>query len=361
MNSPTTIENWLESKREELFALLPSNVQKERFVRNIIMQVKMNDSLRNCSISSIAKACVQASTLGLDIGVLGSAYLVPYGNEAQLSIGYQGYIDLAYRSGLKAIHTGIVREGDICEKTATEFIHKCDPFDKERGDIKGVYCLVELPTGATYSELMSFGEIEQIRSQARSGNSPAWRDHWGEMAKKVVIRRALKRASLSVETKEAIQQSDNAEFANEAPQARPTLKESLKKTKKIEAKIVKEEPSVWEAHNTRANELANIIGVSRWNKITKSRQQMLTERMKEEGFTVGQVDEFWNKTLEGFTPFKKSMIEGWDSVDLEVFLRVPKRGNPDHYTAAMEGKYNDGSNVPQEASFTITNIEGEEE
>jgi len=363
MNSPATIEHWVESRKDELMALLPGNIKKERFIRNIIMQVKMNDLLRNCSIQSIAKACVQASTLGLDIGVLGSAYLVPYGSEAQLSIGYQGYIDLAYRSGLKAIHTGIVREGDTCEKTATEFIHKCNPFDEDRGDVVGVYCLVELPTGATYTEAMSFKEIEQIRSQARSGNSPAWRDHWGEMAKKVVIRRALKRAPLSVETKEAIQESDQAEFSTAPPpKEKPTLKKALKQNKQIEAKPVKEEPSIWEEHNARANELASIIGVSRWNKITKQRQAMLTERMKEEGFTVGQVDEFWDKTIEGFTPFKQSMIEGWDSVDLEVFLRIPKKGNPDHYTSAMEGKYRDADKAPKEASFSITNLdEGDEE
>jgi len=365
---PITIETWLESKRDELFGLLPSNIHKERFLRNIIMQIKMNGNLKNCSISSIAKACVQASTLGLDIGVLGSAYLVPYGNEAQLSIGYQGYIDLAYRSGMKAIHTGIVRELDSYKATHEDFEHSYDPFGttEERGPVVGVYALVVLPTGTTYSELMSTSEVDQIRQGSRSANSPAWRDHWGEMAKKVVIRRALKRAPMSTETKEIIQSSDNAEFGyNTTP--KPLGKEGLKKSlattrPAIESKTVDSIAlsPIWNQHREKANELAAIIGVSKWNKINRTRQAMLIKRMKEEGFTINQVEEFWTPTLQAFTPFKKSTIESWDSADLDVFLRVPKKGNPDHYQAAMEGKYRDEKQIVEE-SFSVTDIitEGE--
>ena len=240
--SELAIESWLQAKKEELCALLPSTIQKERFLRNIVMQIKMNPSLHKCSTPSIAKACVQASTLGLDIGVLGSAYLVPYGNEAQLSIGYQGYIDLAYRSGLKAIHTGIVKENDDYKATATGFTHDYDPFNSDRG-----------PVVATFSELMTAEEVEQIRSGSRSGNSPAWRDHWGEMAKKVVIRRALKRAPLSVETKEVIDMSDKAEFGyNGKPK---TTEEKVPLKEKITAQIEtkKADSSIWDTHLERAN------------------------------------------------------------------------------------------------------------
>jgi recombination protein RecT len=365
---PATIEDWLESRRDELFALLPSNIQKERFLRNIIMQIKMNDGLKRCSIQSIAKACVQASTLGLDIGVLGSAYLVPYGNDAQLSVGYQGYIDLAYRSGMKSIHTGIVRQNDEYKATQDDFTHEFDPFSSEefRGPVVGVYCLVCLPTGSTYSELMTATEVDQIRSGSRSANSPAWRDHWGEMAKKVVIRRALKRAPLSVEVKEVIQSSDNAEYAyGKTPPPPATFKKKLadSRPKALPQPRVGEPiegASVWDDHKEKANELAKVIGVSKWNKINRTRQAMLTQRIKEEGFQIRQVEEFWAQTIAGFTPFKKSIIESWDSADLDVFLRIPKRGNPDHYQAAMEGKYRDGEQVAED-TFSVTDMitEGE--
>lgn len=355
--SDLAIETWLESKRDELCALLPSTIQKERFVRNIVMQIKMNPALHKCSTASIAKACVQASTLGLDIGVLGSAYLVPYGNEAQLSIGYQGYIDLAYRSGLKAIHTGIVRQNDDYKATATGFTHDFDPFDSDRGPVVGVYCLVELPTGATYSELMTAEEVEQIRSGSRSGNSPAWRDHWGEMAKKVVIRRALKRAPLSVETKEVIDQSDKAEFGgglNKTPMPKPTLKENIKS--QIETK--KAESSVWDKHLDKANELSKTLDFKRWNKITTPRQTMLKQRIKEEGFRITDVEDFWNKTCEAFADFDHEKVKDWSKCDLDILLRVPKKGNPDHYQAATEGAFKKEikSDGPVEATFTLSDI-----
>tara|TARA_Y100000004_G_scaffold82797_1_gene92889 strand:+ start:8131 stop:9216 length:1086 start_codon:yes stop_codon:yes gene_type:complete len=361
MSDLAPIESWLESKHDELCALLPQTIQKERFLRNIVMQIKMNPALHKCSTASIAKACVQASTLGLDIGVLGSAYLVPYGNEAQLSIGYQGYIDLAYRSGLKAIHTGIVRQNDDYKATATGFTHDFDPFDSDRGPVVGVYCLVELPTGATYSELMTAEEIEQIRSGSRSGNSPAWRDHWGEMAKKVVIRRALKRAPLSVETKEVIDMSDKAEFGggfnNKPSTPKPTLKENLN----AQIQTQKAESSVWDKHLEKANALSKSLGFKRWNKITTPRQTMLKQRIKEEGFKISDVEDFWEKTNEAFSGFDHEKVKDWSKCDLDILLRVPKKGNPDHYQAASEGSFRkEFKTEPTEATFTLSDIVDEE-
>jgi len=391
MNEPVTrnensgVEQWLESRREELFALLPGNIQKERFLRNLIMQIKMNSCLKNCSIASIAKACVQASTLGLDIGVLGSAYLVPYGSEAQLSVGYQGYIDLAYRSGMKAIHTGLVREKDEYRAKEDTFTHEYDPFLPDRGPVVGVYCLVDLPTGARYSELMTAQEVEEIRAGSRSANSPAWRDHWGEMAKKVVIRRALKRAPLSVETKEVIQFSDNAEYGytnQETKRGRDGLRDSLireslkaktavppvlsapqVKTEKVgETSAPKEiaKPfslEQWDIHLEKANELAREMGppMKRWNKITASRQALIKERMNTEGYEPSQIGEFWNFTKNNFLPFDGSKVEGWESsCTLDIMIRIPKRGGTDHYQKAAEGGYKNKQAMPAEPeAFSI--------
>tara|TARA_R110000824_G_scaffold137154_2_gene301210 strand:- start:8934 stop:10037 length:1104 start_codon:yes stop_codon:yes gene_type:complete len=346
-NAPVTIESWLESKRDELFGLLPSNIHKERFLRNIIMQIKMNDGLKNCSISSIAKACVQASTLGLDIGVLGSAYLVPYGKDAQLAIGYQGYIDLAYRSGMKAIRTGIVRENDSYTATHEDFTHEYDPFgtNATRGPVVGVYAIVIPSTGVSYSELMSVAEIDQIRSGSRSANSPAWRDHWGEMAKKVVIRRALKRAPMSTETKEIIQGSDNAEFGYNKEEKKTIgkngLRESLSASSpKIELEtkaVVEEEKSIWDDHKKRYNKLSDNLGLSKWNRITGARKMLLIRRIKEQGYKVDQVEEFWDSIEEGFLPFDQElMLEG---ATLELLIRVPLDGGVDYFREVMVGEF----------------------
>ena len=344
---PITIESWLESKREELFGLLPGNIQKERFLRNIIMQIKMNDGLKNCSISSIAKACVQASTLGLDIGVLGSAYLVPYGSDAQLAIGYQGYIDLAYRSGMQALRTGIVRELDSYKATHEDFVHEYDPFgtDQERGPVVGVYAIVVLPSGVSYSELMSVSEIDQIRSGSRSANSPAWRDHWGEMAKKVVIRRALKRAPMSTETKEIIQSSDNAEFGyngnGKTTQGKNGLKESLASTKpeiELETKpVVDEEKNIWDHHRERCNEMAGELGLPRWNRMSESRKKILTGRIRKEAHQISKVDEFWNMIREEFLPFDKELL--FEGASMEKFLKVPAEGAIDYFDQVVMGEY----------------------
>lgn len=57
---------------------------------------------------------MQSAQLGLEPGsALGQAYLVPYGNQCQLILGYRGMIDLARRSGqVLSLSAFAVHEGD---------------------------------------------------------------------------------------------------------------------------------------------------------------------------------------------------------------------------------------------------------
>jgi recombination protein RecT len=63
---------------------------------------------------SICAAVVTSAQLGLEIGILGQAYLVPYFNkkankmECQFIPGWQGLVDLVQRSGRGSVHTGVI-------------------------------------------------------------------------------------------------------------------------------------------------------------------------------------------------------------------------------------------------------------
>src|SRR5690606_18079652 len=54
-------------------------------------------------------------------------------------------------------------------------------------------------------------EIEAIRRAAPSANSPAWKNHFGEMAKKTVFRRLAKMLPLSTEAQNAVGLADAAD------------------------------------------------------------------------------------------------------------------------------------------------------
>lgn len=186
MNTLQRVDNWLDKSGPKLLELLPAGIDQARFIRNVSSQVKMNPSIQQCRPDTIINSIVKATHLGLDIGVLGSAYIVPYGNQASLVIGYAGLIDLAFRSGtVKNIHSGVVRENDNYERTHDDFWHKYNAFDSTevRGPVIGTYCLVDLSNGGRQIETMSRDEIDQIRNASRSGNGPAWTQYYDEMAK----------------------------------------------------------------------------------------------------------------------------------------------------------------------------------
>ena len=51
---------------------------------------------------------------------------------------------------------------------------------------------------------MTKAQVEKIRKATPSGNSPAWKDHWDEMARKTVHIRVTKRCPMSVEFQHAV-------------------------------------------------------------------------------------------------------------------------------------------------------------
>ncbi|WP_176686069.1 recombinase RecT, partial [Escherichia coli] len=63
-----------------------------------------------------------------------------------------------------------------------------------RGDIVGVYCTVKTPAGDYLTEEMSLAEIEAVRktSKAAFSDKGPWVNHWNEMARKTVVKRASK-------------------------------------------------------------------------------------------------------------------------------------------------------------------------
>tara|TARA_R110000824_G_scaffold75309_4_gene191220 strand:+ start:2449 stop:3645 length:1197 start_codon:yes stop_codon:yes gene_type:complete len=374
VNNLQQVDSWLDNSGPKLLELLPNNIDQQRFLRNISSQVKMNSAIKNCKPDTIINAIITATHLGLDIGLLGSAYIVPYGQQATLMIGYVGLIDLAHRSGtVKNIHSGVVRANDFYERTHDDFTHKYSAFDsvEARGPVVGAYCLVDLMNGGRQIETMSREDIEQVRSGSRSGNNGPWVQYFEEMAKKSVIRRAMKKCKLSPEVQDKLQVADEAEFvsAEVRSSSRPSkgtdallgrldMQDTVEHVE-VEAPVVEALPAPpekkpsspsangvdWDRHLVRAKATAKKIGqpVKRWYMINDLRKKLLKERATAEGLSLTDVEAFWDLVDEIFVPFDTGAVESWShNCNLDVLLRVPKRGSKDHFTAAREGEYRGG-------------------
>jgi recombination protein RecT len=84
-------------------------------VRLAMTSFSQNSALQKCDMNSIFASVVIAAQLGLEIGVGGQGYLVPYKNKATFVPGWQGLVDLVSRAGRATVWTGAVYAGDKFE------------------------------------------------------------------------------------------------------------------------------------------------------------------------------------------------------------------------------------------------------
>lgn len=215
---PTSMMGWITAYEGQIAKALPSVMTPERFARIAMTAVTQNSKLGECTPSSFMGALLTAAQLGLEPNTpLGQAYLIPFKNhgtlECQFQLGYRGLIELAHRSGeLKSIEAHIVYENDTFEyELGLEPKLRHIPAMKNRGGIAWVYAVYKLNSGGYGFEVMSFEDVEKHKKKyskaAQNGFSP-WQTSWEEMAKKTVIKRALKYAPLRTDFVRAVTEEE---------------------------------------------------------------------------------------------------------------------------------------------------------
>lgn len=201
-----TFQGLLESMKPQLALCLPKHLSVERVCRIALTEFRKTPKLMECEPMSVIAAVMVASQLGLEIGILGSAFLVPFYNskaskmECNLIPGYRGLIDLARRSGnIVSISAEIVYENDIFdfEKGLHEkLIHK--PVLTDRGDMIAAYAVAKLKDGGAQFIVMSKKEIDEVKTKAKAQYGP-WITDYNAMAQKTCVRRLFKWLPSSVE------------------------------------------------------------------------------------------------------------------------------------------------------------------
>lgn len=152
---------------------------------------------------SVIDAVTNVAAIGISLNpAKKQAYLVPRKGGICLSIGYMGLMDMAMDSGsIKWGQARLVYAADTFRLNGLDRqpTHEFDPFNKERGDIVGVYVSVKTADGDYLTEAMSTEEINAIRDRSdawqaylNKKRSCPWVTDWGEMAKKTVVHRAYK-------------------------------------------------------------------------------------------------------------------------------------------------------------------------
>jgi len=144
--------------------------------------------------TSLQNAIINVASIGVSLNPAQKhAYLVPRDGKVCLDISYMGLMHLAMSSG--SILWGqckLVYSNDKYMNRGLDNppAHDYSPFG-DRGDIVGAYCTVKTCHGDYLTDEMSYAEIVKIQESSRAKNGP-WKTHWGEMARKTVVKRAAK-------------------------------------------------------------------------------------------------------------------------------------------------------------------------
>ena len=228
------IADMIKALEPEIARALPSVITPERFTRMALNALNNTPKLAECTQMSFLGALMSAAQLGLEPNTpLGQAYLIPYKNkgvlECQFQIGYKGLIELAYRNGqMQTIQAQTVYEHDYFEYEYglnPKLIHR--PEIADRGEPVFFYGMFKTSNGGYGFSVMSKSEMDQYASKyskAFGSSYSPWKTCYEEMAKKTVIKQALKYAPLKTDfqrvlsTDETIKNqisSDMSEIANE--------------------------------------------------------------------------------------------------------------------------------------------------
>ena len=204
-----SIAELIKAMEPEIKKALPEVITPERFTRMALSALNTTPKLNECTPMSFLAALMNAAQLGLEPNTpLGQAYLIPFKNkgvlECQFQIGYKGLMDLSYRNPLvQTIQAQAVYENDYFEYELgldSKLIHK--PALKDRGEIILFYGLFKLTNGGFGFEVMSKEDIDAYAreySKAIDTSYSPWSKNYIGMAKKTVIKQALKYAPIKAE------------------------------------------------------------------------------------------------------------------------------------------------------------------
>lgn len=155
------------------------------------LQLSGDEKLRNCDPFSIARFCFETSRYNFTRD--DSAYPVPYKNSIQTQIGYQGWKELAFRTGkYQNIECSKVYKCDKVTRdraTGTLHVEFCDDWTQASGEPVGYYAYATDHTGKVVaSVLLSKEEAMKHGKRYSKSYGNLWTSDFEKMAMKTAIK-----------------------------------------------------------------------------------------------------------------------------------------------------------------------------
>lgn len=197
--APASIATVIKRMQPEIQRALPKGMDGDRIARLALTVVRNTPNLANCTPESFAGSLLTAAALGLEPGVNGEAYLVPYLDrrkgvtECQLIVGYQGYAKLFWQNPLaRHIDAQAVYENDEFDYAyGTEPFLRHKPAKGDRGKVTLYYAVASLSTGGSSFVVLTPEEVKRLRN-GKVGTSGNIDDPMKWMERKTALRQLVK-------------------------------------------------------------------------------------------------------------------------------------------------------------------------
>lgn len=204
-----TVRADLEKMKGQFAMALPKHITPDRLLRVALTCIQNTPKLLDCDKTSLYAAIMTCAQLGLEPdGVLGHAYLIPYGTKVQFIPGYKGLLALARNSG----DVVSISAHEVCENDEFDFQYglneelKHRPAPGNRGEVIYFYAYAKFKDGGYHFDVLTRDEVDTIRDKSQGyqaakkwkKESP-WDTHYVEMGRKTAIRRIAKYLPLNVQ------------------------------------------------------------------------------------------------------------------------------------------------------------------
>lgn len=206
---------FLARLKPQIALALPKHMSSDRMARLALNVFSNNPDMQRCDFKSIANSLMTAGALGLEPGVNGAGYLIPYKGTCTFVPGWKGLVDLVSRSGRATVWTGAVFEGDVFDYALGDrpFVHHKPGDETDPDKLTHVYAIgrvngSEFPVIEVWSMRKVWAHRDAINKQG--GKHYSYRNP--EMyARKVPLLQVLKYMPCSIEVANAIAVSDAAD------------------------------------------------------------------------------------------------------------------------------------------------------
>lgn len=215
-NLTTQLNKYMEKVKGQMALALPNHLSVDRMARLALSAFSTSKKLQECTFESIAVSVMTASQLGLEIGVNGAGFLVPYKETCTFIPGWKGLVDLVSRSGRGTVFTGVIfrdQEYTFLDGARRDLIIHNETELDDPLDITHAYAVGWVKDSTIpVIELWRVSKIEKHRDKHNKvGKNHYSYSNWEMYARKVPLLQVLKYMPCSIEVANAIAVSDAAE------------------------------------------------------------------------------------------------------------------------------------------------------